>query len=118
MFCPNCGKETEKEALFCQDCGANLSNQAGYNVTDAVSGEEKKITSGYAIAGFVLGIISWFLNLMGLIGLLAVIFSAMAMSQIKRDNKKGKTFAWIGLISGIINICYAVLVLFFIMGRV
>lgn len=56
--------------------------------------EDNKITNGQqkpdqtnslAIAGLVLGLVSWFLNFFGIVGILAIVFSAIALSQIKRE---------------------------------
>ncbi|MBU5294462.1 DUF4190 domain-containing protein [Anaerosalibacter bizertensis] len=82
--------------------------------------EDNKITNGQqkpdqtnslAIAGLVLGLVSWFLNFFGIVGILAIVFSAIALSQIKRESSKGKGFAIVGLISGIINVIYATVVI-------
>lgn len=72
---------------------------------------QPKSTNVFAITGLVLGIISWFLNLFGIIGTLAIVFSSIALSQIKTNNEKGKGFAITGLVSGIINVIYAVVML-------
>ena len=61
-----------------------------------------------AIVGFVLGIISFFLNFFGIIGILAVVFSSIALTQISKNGEKGKIFAILGIIFGGINILYAV----------
>ncbi|MDZ4957415.1 DUF4190 domain-containing protein [Clostridium perfringens] len=68
-------------------------------------------TNGMAIAGLVLGIVSWFLNFWGIIGILAIVFSAIALSQVSNTSQKGKGFAIFGLISGIINAIYAFIVI-------
>ena len=44
----------------------------------------------FAIVGFVLGIISFFLNFFGIVGILAVVFSAIGLSQISKNQQKGK----------------------------
>ncbi|MBU5455321.1 DUF4190 domain-containing protein [Caproiciproducens sp. MSJ-32] len=68
-------------------------------------------TNALAITGFILGLISWFLNFFGIVAILAIIFSAISFSQIKRKNQKGKVFAIIGLISGIANLIYAFVII-------
>ena len=70
--------------------------------------------SGTIIAGFVLGLISWFLNFFGIIGIIAIVFSAIGLSQLSRTNQKGKVLAIIGLVLGIINVIYAVLDLLYL----
>jgi len=68
-------------------------------------------TNAMTIVGFVLGLVSFFLNFWGIVGVLAIVFSAIGLAQITKTKQKGKVFAIIGLISGIINVLYA----FFIM---
>ena len=62
----------------------------------------------FAIVGFVLGIISFFLNFFGIVGILAVVFSAIGLSQISKNQQKGKVLAILGIIFGAINIIYAI----------
>ena len=67
--------------------------------------------SGTIIAGFVLGLISWFLNFFGIVGIIAIVFSAIGLSQLSRTNQKGKVLAIIGLVLGIINVIYAFVII-------
>lgn len=60
-----------------------------------------------AIVGFVLGIISFFLNFFGIVGISAVVVSSIALTQISKNSEKGKVFAILGIIFGAINIIYA-----------
>lgn len=62
----------------------------------------------FAIVGFVLGIISFFLNFFGIVGILAVVFSAIGLSQIPKNQQKGKVLSILGIIFGAINIIYAI----------
>ncbi|MBX9136266.1 MULTISPECIES: DUF4190 domain-containing protein [unclassified Clostridium] len=66
--------------------------------------------NGLSIAGFVLGIISCFLNFFGIIGIVAVVLSSIGLSQISRDYQKGKALAIIGIVLGTINIIFALFV--------
>ena len=47
----------------------------------------------------------------GIVGILATIFSAIGLSKVLKTGQKGKVFAIIGLISGIINVIYAFIVI-------
>jgi len=60
-------------------------------------------TSGTAVAGFVLGLVSCFLNFFGIVAILAITFSSIAIGQ--RHTKKG--LAITGLILGMLNLLYA-----------
>lgn len=62
----------------------------------------------FAIVGFVLGIISFFLNFFGIVGILAVVFAAVGLSQISKKQQQGKVLAILGIIFGAINIIYAI----------
>ena len=86
--------------------GSNLNQQ---NNNDLIN--QNNSTNGMAIAGFVLGLVSWFLNFFGIVGILATIFSAIGLSKVLKTGQKGKVFAIIGLISGIINVIYAFIVI-------
>ena len=66
------------------------------------------------IVGFVLGLISCFLDFFGIVGIIAIVFSAIGLSQLSRTNQKGKVLAIIGLVLGIINVIYAVLDLLYL----
>ena len=66
--------------------------------------------NGLSIAGFVLGIITCFLNFFGIIGIVAVVLSSIGLSQISRDYQKGKALAIIGIVLGTINIIFALFV--------
>lgn len=67
--------------------------------------ENKQKTNGFAVAGFVLGILSALSIselLWGIPSILAIIFSAIALHQIKTTGHKGKSIAFAGLILGIL----------------
>ncbi|WP_195990050.1 DUF4190 domain-containing protein [Clostridium sp. D53t1_180928_C8] len=66
--------------------------------------------NGLSIAGFVLGIISCFLNFFGIVGIVAVVLSSIGLAQISRDYQKGKTLAITGIVLGAINIIFALFV--------
>ncbi|NMC56057.1 MAG: DUF4190 domain-containing protein [Eubacteriaceae bacterium] len=125
MYCKNCGStlpDSTSDGEFCTYCGSKVTlgdavqNQTYQAANTAVSNVNPTATNTFAIAGFVLGLISWFLNLWGIIGTLAIVFSALGLSKLKLYNNKGKVFAIIGLISGICNVLYFVIRLIYIIG--
>ena len=76
----------------------------------------EKVDNSYnvlTIAGFVLGIISFFLNFFGIVGILAVVISAIGIAQISKKFQKGKVLGILGIVFGAINIIYACIVLIF-----
>ena len=75
------------------------------NNKDLIYGNDS--TNGMAIAGFVLGLISLFINILGIISILAIVFSSIGLSKVSKTKQKGKVFSIIGLISGIIALLYS-----------
>ncbi|MBK9981398.1 MAG: DUF4190 domain-containing protein [Saprospiraceae bacterium] len=69
-------------------------------------------TEGFAIAGFVIGIVSVLLISL-LFGILAIVFSAISLSKIRKYDGlyKGRGLATAGLVMGIVAVSLWVLVL-------
>ncbi len=70
--------------------------------------KEEKPFSGFAITGFVLSICGIFFILFSILG---IIFSALALKNIKEGKKKGKGLAIAGLVMGIVFTALALLAL-------
>ena len=70
------------------------------NATSATS-------NGLATAGFVVAIVSLFINFAGIVGLVATILSAIGLSKVKTTGK-GKGLAIAGIIIGIISILWGI----------
>ena len=128
MICKSCGARLYKNAKFCAHCGSKVEE---IEESTAISAEEKPETeeilptniteelpktevvedrklSGKAITGFVL-------SLSGLIiagipcGIIGIIFSSIALGDIKRKNFKGKGFAVAGLVVSIVVLALSVI---------
>ena len=84
----------------------NLSENNNNNQLQKSNGSYNSLS----IAGFILGIISCFLNFWGIVGIVAVVLSAIGLSQISRDSQKGKVLAILGIVLGSINIIFALFV--------
>ena len=69
-------------------------------------------TNGLAIAGFVVSLCSLIINLGGLVGLTGTILSGVWLSQVAKNNCKGKGLAIAGLVIGIISIVYGLFSIF------
>lgn len=82
----------------------DLINEPTENSTTDASTTDR---NGLAIAGFVVAIVSLFINFGGIVGLVATILSAIGLSKVKTTNK-GKGLAIAGLIIGIISIIYGI----------
>jgi hypothetical protein len=98
MFCERCGKELSEESLYCGNCGASLKTK-------------EKTNNTLSIIGFVVGIISLFLNFWGLVGIAAVIISSMGLIQVNKSGEKGKALAMSGVIIGAFSIIYGLMMI-------
>lgn len=110
-FCPNCGKELEKDAKFCASCGTTIGDD---NSTTPVNNGNVTVnvqnnSNGMAVAGFVISLVSFFLCC-GSFNWLSLIFSIIGLVQAKSKNGNGKGLA----IAGIVISCL-VMVLFLIL---
>ena len=108
-YCSKCGKEIMEEAVICPECGCAVEADA-FSKTEADTESSTKINI-LALLGFIFGLISWILNFFGLVGMAAVVLSCLGLAKLEKGDSKGKIFSIIGLISGICNIIYAVIVI-------
>ena len=113
MYCTNCGKECNQDEKFCTGCGTALNAMqeqtaasvpavAAAPTATAAPAKEKKKFNVFAIVGFVLSLVC-FLGGPGtvVLGPLAgLIFSIVALVQIKKNSQKGKGLAVAGVILG------------------
>jgi len=117
-FCSNCGKNIDNGVKFCPYCGSSVNSsnnepvvqlsQNQSSVTDTGKDSEiKKTLNVMALIGFISGLISWFLNFFGIVGIIACIFSGIGLGKFNKETENNKWMAIIGLISGGINIIYA-----------
>ncbi|MBQ2714380.1 MAG: DUF4190 domain-containing protein [Clostridia bacterium] len=67
--------------------------------------------SALAIAGMVLGIVGMIFSFYGVVPVLAIVFSGIALKQINEGKYKGKGFAITGLVLGIVGAAWTVLTL-------
>jgi hypothetical protein len=72
--------------------------------------------NGKSIAGFVLGVLSIIVPYIGfLLGIVAVILSALSLKEIRIRYEQGRGLAIAGLVCGIVGtLLYAILILFFV----
>ena len=115
MYCSGCGKEIEEEVQYCPHCGKNLRVQPSETAVEQQAekprqNKEIKINT-LSIIGFVISLISLFLNFFGIVGIGAVIVSVIALMQIKEKNENGKGFALTGVIVGSVSVLYAFIII-------
>lgn len=120
MFCIKCGKEYQEGEKFCSGCGNNLEekveetgeikleNQAPVYQQIIVPKRPSEKFSGLAIAGFVLGLVAFFIMPI-FIGVPGLIFSCTSFKDVSVNNKRGKGLAIAGLVLGIINVVWGIL---------
>jgi hypothetical protein len=75
-------------------------------------------TNGKSIAALVLGILSIMLPYIGfIIGIIAIVFSAISLKEIKKKQEQGRGMAIAGLVCGIVGTAiYAIIILVFIIA--
>lgn len=101
-FCSNCGTEIVDGANACSNCGTLVNKPQVTNVN--VSNQP---TNGFAIAGFVLSLVS--LVCCGTTSVLGLIFSIIGLVQSKKMNGNGKGLAIAGIVISCIFVVIVVL---------
>lgn len=103
MFCTNCGKEIDDNAVVCPYCGVATKNMAAASAP-AVGSQKNTL----ALVGFIL---SFFSSLIGLI--LSII--GFQRSKLPEYNGDGRSFAIAGIVlscisTGLYILIYAVII--------
>ncbi|TXR95290.1 zinc ribbon domain-containing protein [Bacillus sp. SH7-1] len=98
-YCTKCGNETSEGNKFCGQCGEIL------NYEKVIASQQNSDIEVFSLVGFITGLISWFINLWGLVGTVAIVFSILGLN--KKVTGTSKVFAIVGIVSGIINVLYA-----------
>jgi hypothetical protein len=118
MYCSKCGEQNADESKFCKNCGAALTqvvdtSRLTHEPRPPVIQQVDKTTrtSGLAIASLVLGILSVFFSPLGI---LAIIFGGVAISQTGKDTTLGgRGMAITGLVLGIVIIAIWIIAIVF-----
>lgn len=118
MYCKNCGHQIDDNCKYCPDCGAPqpTSFSSDYQYTNP---EEIKNDHGYnsvCIIGFVISCVSLFFNLFGLLAIAGIIVSIAGLKSCKNREEKGKVFAVIGIILGMVSLIYIIFITLFLFG--
>ena len=108
-FCTKCGKEIDKDDIFCQYCGKQL-------IEETEEGEQviQNNNNSLAVAGFVVSLVSLIFSMWGITSVVAIVLSAIALSQIKKTNENGKGLAVAGLIIGIVVLVLTIISIAFL----
>ena len=123
MYCTNCGNEIHEHAKFCPECGApqlranhdtnNRNNNEDYNdntnyyntenyFNDEKESEEMSTYSTLCILGLIFSCIALFIDFLGLISILGVIFSVIGLIGTYQRKEQGVVLAIIGLVIGVV----------------
>jgi hypothetical protein len=118
-FCSKCGTQVDEGSTFCQNCGAPVAgNEAQVQAATAPppAPAAQPATAGktnvMAIVSLIASIVSLFLNPVGIISLLGIIFGAIANGQIKRNpGTKGGVLAIVGIIIGVLSLIWIIIMI-------
>lgn len=117
MKCEYCGRRIGENYKFCPDCGAKLTADAEVEVKKPEKLEEKVVEqpaqvdsgfqpqkkSGFSIAGFILSLCPILTGYLAIpCAILALVFSAVAISQCKKGTGCKYGLALAGLIIAIV----------------
>lgn len=78
----------------------NQSYQYQYSMQYA---PDTRRMNGLCVAGFVVGIVSIFFYVMGIMGIVALVLSGLGLSSSARNNQRGRGLAIAGLVLGIVS---------------
>lgn len=106
MICKKCGREASLGAVFCDFCGDRLDYSPQCTEQPIAYKQKSNIM---AIAGCILGWVSLLINFWGIVGIIALIFSIIGITQINNNGEKGKGFAICGIILGVVGVIWGVI---------
>lgn len=94
-YCSKCGEKLEEGSKFCSKCGTLVENVA-QNAVTFVPMENSNKTNPLAITGFVISLVSFLCC--GYCSIVGLIFSIIGLSQINKNNGKGRGLAIAGIV--------------------
>lgn len=101
MYCRYCGNQLDEDGL-CENCNIVFETESPQQqpVIYINQKQEEPPTSSFAVWGFILAIVQFFLDggLSTIIGFMGMIFSFVGMSQTSGRAMRGRGFAIWGLI--------------------
>lgn len=96
-MCDKCGGVVGDKAYKCVHCGAILPEETII---------KKDKTNPLAVAGFLFGLISLFIDIFGILSILALVFSGVGLTQLNNKGEKGTGYAVFGFLFGLISLGY------------
>ena len=107
-FCVNCGQEVPAGNNVCTNCGTPVN---GGNTTVVVNNTQPTQSNGFALAGFIVSLVSTFLCC-GSLNTISLILSIVGLVKAKDYSGAGKGLAIAGIvISAIVIVISIILVI-------
>ena len=95
-FCSECGKELKENSNICENCGKKTEEKTNPNVSVNNTVYVQKKTNGFAIAGFVISLVS--LLCCGGTSWLGLVFSIIGLVNANKNEGEGKGRAIAGIV--------------------
>lgn len=114
MFCSKCGNRVSDGSRFCSTCGNALNSESQQQAQSFSTNNQISSINTMSLVGFIVACVSIVINLYGVVGIVALILSVIGYNQVQTVNDKGKVFATIGIIIGIISTLYGLATVFLI----
>lgn len=95
-FCSECGKELKENSNVCENCGKKTEEKTNPNVSVNNTVYVQKKTNGFAIAGFVISLVS--LLCCGGTSWLGLVFSIIGLVNANKNEGEGKGLAIAGIV--------------------
>lgn len=111
-FCTKCGTKLEAEDKFCKTCGEKVAEEVKTNEPVVNTQPNTKKTDGFAIAGFVLSLVSTICC--GYTSFVGLIFSIIGLTRVNKSGDEGKGLAIAGII--ISSIFFVLMIILSIFG--
>ena len=114
-FCSNCGSELNNGK--CPNCNSEDNNSKVTNQVENVNNfnevnTSKQVkTNGFALAGFIISIVSPLLCCNS-ISWLGLIFSIIGLASVNKNNEKGKGLAIAGIIISVVTMIICAILVF------
>lgn len=102
-YCTHCGAEINDQAVVCPSCGCAVQS------TEQTAAPVSTKTNGFAIAGFVLALVSYILSFYGIVGALGLIFSIVGLVQVNKNHQSGKGLAIAGIVLSVIGVILSII---------
>lgn len=106
MNCPKCNKKNSDDSIYCMYCGKELKVEE--TIKTEITNTNQSRINPLALAGFIVSMISACTAIFGIIGIVGIVLSAVGLSQINKNNERGKGFALAGLIVGILGVVFGI----------